>query len=200
MKRKPAAPPSEPVTMADLEEAAELAGGPLEVEFRNPVKAAGFAMLSHLATLDKRISCTAYRLYALYKMYAQLKGRCWPSWQRLCVGLGVSQATLTRLNDELIAAGYIERMRRTNRTWVTIVIDEDEIPYLQQLARSTNASGFITSDELDSSPMMNADSSPVMNRRITREEEPPEEEPLHTQHSAARARQMFHVKHYLKRR
>ena len=78
-----------------------------DVRFRNSVKALGHAQLQHAITLDDQIGDGAYRLYALYLMYAQDKDLCWPGRARIAEMRGVGEATVTRWNKELVDAGYI---------------------------------------------------------------------------------------------
>ena len=106
----------------------------IEVRFRNPVKALGFAQLQHVVTMDDQISDGAYRLYALYLMYAQDKTLCWPGRERIAQIRNVSEPTITRWNRELAAAGYITRQRRFNRTSITWIEDVEQNPRLRAIA------------------------------------------------------------------
>ena len=74
----------------------------MEIRFRNPVKALGHAQVQHAITQDSRISDGAYRLYALYLMYAQQKSLCWPGRARIAQIRGASKQTVTSWNKELI--------------------------------------------------------------------------------------------------
>jgi len=47
-----------------------------QVQYRNPVKGAGWATVYHAMTLDDRISAGAYRLLMVYEMHAQQKDSC----------------------------------------------------------------------------------------------------------------------------
>lgn len=105
------------------------------IAFRNPVKAVGYSQMYHMATLDPRITDGAYRLLALYLMYAQQKGACWPGRDRLAEELYIQPVTISRRNDELVKAGYILRESRgKGHSWMTYIEDYEQIPFLKQKA------------------------------------------------------------------
>lgn len=108
---------------------------PQEIRYRNPVKAAGYAQVYHMATLDPRITDGAYRLFSLYLMHAHQKDLCWPGRPKLADLMNCSEQTISRRNRDLEAAGYITRQRRMGATSITWIEDVEDIPYLRDLAQ-----------------------------------------------------------------
>ena len=110
-----------------------------QIQYRNPVKSAGWATAYHAMTLDDRISDGAYRLFMVYEMHAQQKDSCFPGRKRLAAMLKCSEPTISRYNTELENAGYITRQRRIGTSSMTYIEDYEQIPYLKEIAcRITN--------------------------------------------------------------
>ena len=105
-----------------------------QIRFRNPIIQVGYAQMWHVITLDQSLSDGAYRLYALYIKYAQQKDACWPGRDMLAKLRGVSEATITRQNQELEKAGYITRERRPGRVSITWIEDVSQIQRLKDYA------------------------------------------------------------------
>lgn len=70
---------------------------------------------------DPDVSGQAIRLYLLLDRYAGNNDAAWPGRATLAARLGWSDATVTRLTAELVAAGWIKRRRRMGRSALTFV-------------------------------------------------------------------------------
>lgn len=117
-----------------------------ELRFRRQVDAAGWAMMSHVLTLDQGLSDGAFRLYALLLKYARQEGGCWPGVARLAQDLGKDQATVKRRVAELESRGLITRERRYGRSSLTWLEDLEPLysglknePFEQPFEQRKNA-------------------------------------------------------------
>lgn len=110
------------------------------VEYRNPVKACGFAMVYHAVSLDLELSDGAFRTLCVLHMYAQKRGLCFPSRSTVSDRRGKGESTLSRHYQELERLGYIEREQRDSHTWLIIINDEFVNTRLQNLAEHEIAS------------------------------------------------------------
>lgn len=98
------------------------------------MQALGFSQIWNVAAIDKELSNGAYRLLAIYVQYAQQKGACFPSVERLANDMGVTERTIVRWNSELTKLGYITRERREHSTSITFIEDATQIKRLQEIA------------------------------------------------------------------
>lgn len=72
----------------------------------------GFGITSK-RVMRSDLSVTAKAVYALLSTYASARSRrCWPSRERLAEDLGLSERTISRAIDELVASGYAKRSSR----------------------------------------------------------------------------------------
>jgi hypothetical protein len=181
MSNKKAIPSDDnPIAMEEIDEANELLGGIVEVRWRNPIKAIGYAQIEHIITFDQEISAAAYRLYAAYLFYAHRGEKCWPSSATIGKLLGATHYTVTKLNEELEKAGYIIRQRRVNKTSITWMEDIDCIPRLKELAKNLlEARNSSSSTDVSVDRQLTVDSSPSTDSyRATEEESIKEEEDI----------------------
>jgi 5-methylcytosine-specific restriction endonuclease McrA/DNA-binding MarR family transcriptional regulator len=105
-----------------------------EVRYKNVVNGLGFADMKHAMTLDTGLSDGAYRTYALYLKYAQQSSSAWPGRERMARERGKSTAAISRHNKELEDLGYIERIRRTGTSSVTLIENPSQHQRLVDLA------------------------------------------------------------------
>ena len=80
-----------------------------------------FEMVPHWILLSPDLSALAVRLYLLLRKYADAKGDCFPSRQKLASLLGVGVPTLDRARKQLISAGAItvSQRRGPDDRWLT---------------------------------------------------------------------------------
>lgn len=160
---------------------------PGTVEFRDPVKQLGFAMLPHIVTLDRTLSNGAFRCYALLFYFWQQKHKAWPSVETLAGLLDVSRATLSVYLNQLIEHKLISRDRRIGTSTVTYIEDlpQEYVDAARSILTDRREAKSETNEKLDVSGKENLTSSSRkldvlrqenLTKRITIEEEPPEEE------------------------
>lgn len=92
------------------------------LRFRSTDDAFGFTALPNLVLLDETLTNPAKILYALLRLYARQKERCWPGQERLADHLGTSTRHVRTLLNDLKAVRLIDWERpdhnHTNVYWI----------------------------------------------------------------------------------
>jgi hypothetical protein len=78
----------------------------------DPVSAHGFTQVPNVILRDQTLSLGAKMTYAVLLSYAWQKDSCFPGQEKLAEDMGAGRRSIIRFMEELIQAGYVQKVRR----------------------------------------------------------------------------------------